>query len=166
MRCRSIVILAVAVLLACASGCCTLCRHGSAKKEKGQQAVALSDVPAPARATIQRLTEGGHIKKIEKEQKGATAIYDVEAQVRGKDVEYDVDSSGTILTSEESVEYATLPAAVRVAAENYFGSGEGLKASRELEEGKTFYEVEGRKGGAKRTVKLTDSGQIVEEENE
>jgi uncharacterized membrane protein YkoI len=136
----------------------------AAKKEAPAQAVALSDVPEPARAIIEKLIAGGEIKKIEKEETGGTVIYDVEARVGDKDVEYDVASDGKVLTAEESVPYSSVPAAVRAAAEKYFGSAEGLKASKEIEEGKTFYEVEGKKGGAAVALKLDDTGKIVEEE--
>lgn len=125
-----------------------------------QPKVALSDLPAPARSTIQKLTAGGTIRALDKEKKGGTAIYDVEATVRGKDVEYDVDGAGKVLTSEESVPYASLPAAVRSAAEKYFGSRAGLTASKELEGGKTFYAVAGKKGSAKKELRLTETGQI------
>jgi hypothetical protein len=45
-----------------------------------------------------------------------------------------------------------------------FGSAEGLKASKELEKGQTFYEVEGKKAAATPVLKLTDKGKIIEEE--
>jgi len=48
----------------------------------------------------------------------------------------------------------------------YFGTAEQFPASREIEGGKTFYEVEGKKERAKVTIKLTDTGTIVEEEKE
>jgi uncharacterized membrane protein YkoI len=107
---------------------------------------------------------GGEIKKIDKEEEAGKVIYDVEGTSRGKDVEYDVASDGTVLTSEESVPYASLPQAVRAAVEKYFGSAEGIKASRELEKGETFYEVTGKKAGATKELKLTDKGKIIEEE--
>ena len=126
--------------------------------------MSLSDVPEPAGETIERLTAGGEIKKIEKEETGGTAIYDVEARLKDKDVEYDVASDGKVLTAEESVPYSSLPAAVRAAVEKYFGSAEGLKASKEIEDGKIFYEVEGKKGGAVIALKLDETGKILEEE--
>jgi uncharacterized membrane protein YkoI len=155
--------LAVAVVFVGLSGCELLSR--CCGKAKGtEEAVALSDVPGPARAAIEELTAGGEIKKIDREMKGGTAIYDVEARVGGVDVEYDVDAGGNVLSSERSVDYASLPAVVRAAAENYFGSLEGLEASREIESGRTFYEVAGQKDGAKRELKLTEDGKVVEDE--
>jgi hypothetical protein len=57
-----------------------------------------------------------------------------------------------------------LPVVVKNAVQKYFGSAEGLKASREIEKGKTFYEVEGSKAGATIALKLTETGKIIEEE--
>jgi uncharacterized membrane protein YkoI len=133
------------------------------KKETPAQQVALAQVPEPARAAIEKLTAGGKIQKIEKAQEEGKTIYDVEATVRGVDVEYDVAADGTVLTRGQSVPYASLPRAVQNAAEKYFGSATGLKASVEVEGEKTFYEVGGPNGKA---LKLSDTGQIVEEENE
>ena len=155
----------VAALFVVFSGCSLFSGHGGWEKE-GQQQSALSDVPAPVRATIERLTAGGRIEEIVSEKEGDIVIYDVEAQVGGKHVEYDVDSSGKILTSGEDVPYEAVPQAVRAAAEKYFGASEGLQAFREIEGGKTFYEIAGRKGTVERELKLTDAGQIAADEQE
>lgn len=153
----------VAILIAGLFGCNAISGRAE-KKEAPAQAVSLSDLPAPARATIERLTAGGKVKSIEKQGSGGTVIYDVEARVKDKDVEYDVAGDGKVLTAEESVPYSSLPAAVRAAVGKYFGSAEGLKASKEIEDGKIFYEVEGKKGGAVIALKLDETGKILEEE--
>jgi len=163
MRCRVLFSVAAVVLAVGLSGCKCL-SGGGETKEAPAQAVKLSDVPAPARAEIEKLTAGGEITKIDKEGEGDKAIYDVEGKVKDKNVEYDVAADGKVLSSEESVPYASLPEPVRTAAARYFGSGEGLSASRELEKGKTFYEVEGKKGEATITLKLTEKGKIIEKE--
>jgi uncharacterized membrane protein YkoI len=163
MQYRILQAVLVAALIVGLWGCAAICGKG-AREQAGAKAISLSDVPAPARATIERLTAGGEIKKLERAEEEGKVIYDVEGTVGGKTVEYDVASDGTVLTSEASVPYASLPQVVRAAAEKYFGSAEGLKASRELEKGQTFYEVEGKKGGATRALKLTDKGKIIEEE--
>lgn len=154
----------VAALIAGISGCSSVSRPG-AKTNASAQHVTLSAVPEPARVVIERLVAGGEIKKIEREEVGGKVIYDVEATVGEKDVEYDVAGDGTVLTAEESVPYASLPAAVQAAAQKYFGSTAELRASREVEDGKTFYEVEGRKKSNRVVaLKLTDTERIIEEE--
>jgi len=136
------------------------------KKEAPAQAVKLSDVPGPAKAAIDKLMAGGEITKIDQEGQGDKAIYDVEGKSQGKNVEYDVAANGTVLSSEESVPYASLPAPVRTAVVRYFGTDQGLSASKEVEKAKTSYEVEGKKGPATVTLKLSDTGKILEKEKE
>jgi uncharacterized membrane protein YkoI len=156
------------VVIVGVTGCCCSGKKGEKgeAKEAAEQKVSLAQVPGPARAAIEKLTAGGTIKSIEKEEKDGKAIYDVEASVQGRDVEYDIAADGTVLTSEQGVPYDSLPLAVRSAAEKYFGSAAGLKGAVEKEGDKTFYEVEGKKGKNPVALKLTNTGQIVEEEKE
>ncbi|MCL5279894.1 MAG: hypothetical protein M1376_08325 [Planctomycetes bacterium] len=169
-RCVFQIIVAV-ILIVGVTGCCGACKRGekaegAETKEAPAQQVSLSQVPEPARAAIEKVTAGGKIKKIEKAEEGGKTIYDVEATLRDRDVEYDIAADGTILTSEQAVPYTSVPLVVRNAAEKYFGSATGLKGFVELEEGKTFYEISGKKGKTPMTIKLTDTGQIIEEEKE
>jgi uncharacterized membrane protein YkoI len=171
MQCRAFQTIVAVILLVGGTGCCGLCKKGEKPegvepKEAPAQQVSLSDVPAPARAVIEKVTAGGTIKKIEKEEVDGRTIYDIEATMRDRDVEYDIAADGTILTSGQTIPYSAVPLVVRNAAQKYFGSAEGLKAFVELEEGKTFYEISGTKDGGPMTIKLTDTGQIVEEERE
>lgn len=163
MQYRILQSILVSVMVVGISGCDALSGRAE-KKESPGQTVSLADITLPARATIERLTSGGEIKKIEREEVSGKVIYDVEVRVGEKDVEYDVAGDGTVLTAQESVAYATLPLAVQAAAQKYFGSAAGLKTAREVEGDEVFYEVEGKKGAATVTLKLTDTGQITEEE--
>ena len=135
-----------------------------AKEEKDEKSLSVKDLPAAARATVEKLTTGGTVKKIDKEEENGKVFFDVEATVKGKDVEYDIAEDGTILVSEESVEFSSLPAAVSTAVEKYFGSATGLKASKAIEKGATTYEVEGKKDGMGVTLTLDETGKIIEEE--
>ena len=136
------------------------------KNEDKPQRVVLADLPAPARAAVEKWLAGGTIKKIEKETEDGKVVFDVEATVKGKHAEADIAADGTVLTTEESVAYDSLPKAVRDAAEKYFGSAKGLNASEEIEKGKASYEIEGQKDNKKVTLKFDDAGKILEEEKE
>jgi hypothetical protein len=163
MRDRLALIAVVAAALAIPLGCSVSAEH-SEEGDAGGHMISLSDLPAPARSAIEGVTAGGKIEKIGREIEGGVIVYDVEAQVGGKHVEYDIDANGNILTSEEEVPYESLPASVRAAVEDYFGSSEGVMASREIEKGETFYEVAGTEGTERAEIKLTGSGRIVEED--
>ena len=180
MQCRAFQVGVAAILMVAVTGCCNLCKRGE-KAEKPEtapqaekvetneapaQQVSLSDVPEPARAVIEKVTTGGQIKKIEKAEEGGKTIYDVEATMRDRDVEYDIAADGTILTSGQTVPYTSVPLVVRNAAEKYFGSAAGLQASKEVENSKTLYEVEGKKKGKEVALRLAAAGQILEEEKQ
>ncbi len=150
------------VLVSGVTGCSSL----RGQKEPAAVQVSLVQVPEPARTTIVRLTSGAVIKKIEQTQEGGRTVYDVEGTLGDREVEYDVAADGTILTSGQTVPFESLPVTIRAAAVDYFGLSPVLKAFVEVEGGKTFYEVEAKKGKSLVTLKLTDTGEIVEEEKE
>src|SRR5574340_570843 len=116
-------VMVAGVLLVGTTSCSSLGPGKKAEtKEAPAQQVSLSDVPAPARAAIEKVTAGGKIRQLEKAEEGGKTIYDVEATVGGREVEYDITADGTILTAGQSVPYASVPLVVRHAAEKYFGS--------------------------------------------
>ncbi len=147
-----------------ALGVSTFTSLKAAEKQAAPQMVTLADVPAAVRATIEKEIPGAKIKSIEKEDEDGKVVYDVEAKFEGKHVEMDIASDGSILSRENEVPYASLPAAVKSAAEKYFGSAADLEASKEVAGGKTSYEVEGKQAGQKVTLKLDDTGKLLEEE--
>lgn len=136
------------------------------ENEDKPKQVALADLPAPARAAVEKWLAGGTIKNIEKEDEDGKVIYDVEATVNGKHAEADIAADGTVLTTEEEVAFDSLPKVVRDAAEKHFGSAKDLNASKEIEKDKASYEVEGKKDDKKVTLKFDDTGKILEEEKE
>ena len=119
-----------------------------------EQRVSLAQMSAPARTTVEKETAGGKIDQIDKEVEKGKVVYDVEATVGGKHVEFLIaDADGAVLGTETEIEFNQLPEPVRAAAEKYFGTSAGLKAMKGVEYGQTHYEIEGPKGG--KTVEVT-----------
>lgn len=147
---------AILLLLAVATaaggaGCAS--NHGGGKQAAGRR-VSLTELSDPARATVNRVTAGGQVDKIEKEVERGKVVYDVEATVGGQHVEFLIgDADGAVLGTETSIEYRELPEAVRVAAEKYFDRAKPLKAMKGVEYGETSYEIEGPRKG--KTVEVT-----------
>ena len=116
--------------------------------------VSVSQLSAPARATVERVTAGGRVERIDKEVERGKTVYDVEATVGGKHMEYVVaDTDGAVLGTEMPIAFNELPQPVQAAAEKYFGRTTELTVMKGDEYGETHYEVEGRKHG--RTVEVT-----------
>ena len=142
---RLIIALLLAVGVAGLVAGCASSRTGSSQKEVS---VSLAELSEPARATVKKVTAGGQVDEMIKEVERGKTVYDVEATVGGKHVEFLIaDADGAVLGTEVPIEFNQLPEAVRAAAEKYFGSATGLKAMKGLEYGETHYEVEGKKDG-------------------
>jgi hypothetical protein len=100
------------------------------------------------------VTAGGQVDKLTREVEKGKVIYDVEATVGGRHVEFLIaDADGAVLGTEVPVEFNELPEPVRAAAEKYFGGTTGLKAMKGVEYGETHYELEGPRNG--KTVEVT-----------
>ncbi len=127
------------------------CASNKAAKEVR---VSLPQLSPPARATVEKLTVGGAVDKIDREFERGKVVYDVEATLAGKHVEYLIaDSNGEVLGTENEIEFSQLPEPVRAAAVKYFAATSGLKAMKGIEYGETHYEIEGPKNG--KTVEVT-----------
>ena len=132
-------------------------------KEEKAQRVSLSEMSASARATVEKVTAGGQVARIDKEVERGKLVYDVEATVGGKHVEYLIDDAdGSVLGTETSIEFNQLPEPVRAAAEKFFGSSSGLKAMKGEEFGETSYEIEGSKKGKVVEVTFDPNGKRTE----
>lgn len=57
------------------------------------------ELPAPALATVDRLTAGGELWTLRRREYGGMTVYDITAKVHGKDVRYEIASDGTVLAT-------------------------------------------------------------------
>ena len=142
----SLVVVLAAGLTGLAVGCAS-----ASKKEKD---VSMTELSQPARAAVEKVTAGGQVDKLTREVEKGKVVYDVEATVGGKHVEFLIaDADGAVLGTEVPVDFSELPEPVRAAAEKYFGGTTGLKAMKGVEYGETHYELEGPRNG--KTVEVT-----------
>lgn len=68
--------------------------------------------------------------------------------------------------SETKIQFHDLPAAVQTAAQQQSKGSSVRGYSKELEGGKTYYEVETRSGGKNKDILLDERGSVVEIEQE
>jgi uncharacterized membrane protein YkoI len=124
--------------------------------------VTLAQLPPAAQASVTKAAAGGKVDKITRERERGKTVYDVEATVDGKHLEFLIaDADGAVLGTEVPIDYSELPAAVRSASEKYFGSANGLKAMKGVEYGETSYEIEGKKNGKRVEVTFDPTGKQV-----
>ena len=132
----------------------------STKEDGNKEArVPLADLSAPARATVERVIAGGQVDQISREVERGRTVYDVEATVDGRHLEFLIaDSDGEVLGTEVPIGFSELPSPVQAAAKAYFGTSDGLTIMKGVEFGATQYEVEGQKNGQTVEVSFDPSG--------
>jgi hypothetical protein len=150
---------AASILAVGLTGLTSGCATGKKGEPAKEQRVRLAQISAPARATVEKITVGGKVDQIDKEVERGKVVYDVEATLGGKHVEYLIaDADGEVLGTEVSIAYREVPKSVRAAAEKYFDSAYGLTVMKGVEYGETHYEIEGLKNGKKVEATFDPSG--------
>jgi uncharacterized membrane protein YkoI len=103
------------------------------------------------------------VDKITKEVERGQTVYDVEATVGGKHMEYVIaEADGKVLGTEVPVEFTELPEPVRVAVSKHFETTAGLTIMKGVEYGETHYEIEGQKNGKMVEVTFDPEGKRAE----
>lgn len=138
-------------------GCYSQQKDKSSSSE--ETPIAADQMSAPAHATLVKMVAGGRVEKVTKETEHGVQVYDVEATVNGQHVEYLIaDADGKVLGTEFPIAFSELPEPVRMAAEKYFGTTQGLSAMKGEEYGQVQYEVEGMKDGKRAEVTFDPTG--------
>ena len=161
---RSIMTFLMAVGLTALTAACASNRATTERKEDAVTRISLAEMTAPARAAVEKLTVGGKVEKIDKEVEKGKEIYDVEATVNGKHMEYAIATDGAVVGTETGISFGELPEAVQTAAAKYFGGTTGLDPARVEENGQTVYEIEGKKNGKKVAATFDTTGKLAGEE--
>jgi hypothetical protein len=150
--------LVLAVGVALAAGCGT-----SGNGEGSSVSVSLEDLPPAARATVQKLTAGGRIERIDREVENGQVVYDVEATVGGKHREWLVaDSNGAVLGTETEIAFGQLPAPVQAAAAQYFDNTTSLTVLKVEEFGQVSYEITGPRNGKTTEAQFDPTGKLID----
>ena len=87
----------VIVSLAALAGCAS---HGGHHEDK-EVPVAMNDLPAAVRATLNRESAGGKVTEVEKEMKNGKTIYSADMLVNGVAWDITVAEDGTVISKEK-----------------------------------------------------------------
>ena len=161
---RSIVTSLAAVAVTALTAACASNSATTERKEDAAARITLAELTTPDRAAVEKLTAGGKVEKIDKETEKGKEVYDVEATVNGKHMEYTIATDGSVVGTETGIDFSELPKAVQTAAEKYFGGTTGLAPARVEEDGQTAYEIEGKKNGKTVAATFDTMGKLAGEE--
>ena len=136
---------------------------GPAGKPK-KEAIAMDDIPAPAREAITRLLAGVKPEKLEKETKKEGELYVAKWSGDAGESEVKVLADGTLIESRLPIALADLPAEVKLAAEAALPRPDeadySVKKGVGKDKDKTEYEARAEIAGEKVHLKITADGQV------
>jgi uncharacterized membrane protein YkoI len=136
------------------------------EKEEKEAKLKMKDLPTVVQQTVQEQSKGAKIVGLSKEEDKGQTIYEVEMKVGGHGKDLLIDSKGAVVSIEEEVQLASLPAAVQTAIKSIVGNGkmtklESLTKGNKLE----AYEMLVKKEGKESEIKLDPTtGKILPEE--
>ena len=85
--------------------------------------VKMEDLPAAVQQAVKEQIKSATLVGFSKEIENGKTTYEAETKVNGKSRDIEFDSKGAVLTIEEEVDLATIPAAVRTAIEQKAAGG-------------------------------------------
>lgn len=89
----------------------------------GEKKIRRADLPPAVLKTADELARTATIVGFAKETEGGKTVYEVETKVGGKTRDVTIDGEGKIITVEEEVDLASIPAPARAAIEKAAGDG-------------------------------------------
>ena len=133
------------------------------KPEESERAVSAGEVPAAARAALEKLAAGAPLSAFSEEVEHGHTFYEGSFTASsGHGVDALVTPAGDLVEIEERVDLAGVPAAVAQAAQAAAGQAELRFEKKTL----VLYEVKFRQGSHVHELVLTPDARRVEEEVE
>jgi hypothetical protein len=136
-----------------------------ASKEKGgdsERSVKMRDLPAAVQQTVREQSRGAKIRGLSVETENGLTNYEVELRVNGHTRDVLIDPSGAVVSVEEQVALASLPAAVRTAIVQAAGGGRVVLVESISKAGVVeAYEAHVRRGRKTVEVKVGPDGQTI-----
>src|SRR5262249_4310558 len=139
---RALVILAAAVL-----------GIGAAEKK-----VSVKALPPAVRDAVKQQSAGAKLRGFTQEVEDGKTIYEAEMTLNGHGKDVSFDPAGNVVSVEEEVTLASIPAEARAAIQKAVGTGKLNKVELVTENGKTFYEAALRRDGKSLEIQVDAQG--------
>ncbi len=145
------------------SGCksSSLITEPSAEDERG---IALADMPAPARDSIEKLASGTRIEECRTELDKGIRMYSAAFERNGRDVEVEVFADGRVCCVETEATLDELPRDVRAAALSHLGDTNVKQCITKESAGVTTYIIQGKRDRKSVSVELDRTGKLITKE--
>ena len=131
----------------------------SALLAKAESKIKFESLPAPVQQAVkQEQSKGATLMGLAKEVEAGKTLYEAEFKVANRSRDIMFDSAGKAVTFEDEVAIDSIPAGARDAIRKFVAKGELIRTEAVTENGKTFYEVQVKKGVRKVETKVNADG--------
>lgn len=122
----------------------------------------MKDLPAPVQATVKEVSKGASLRGLAMETENGKTYYEAELMVKGHSKDVTIDPDGKIVTIEEQVTMASLPAAAKAEILKQAGKGKILLVESITENNSIVaYEAHVKTAGKISEVKVDPNGNPV-----
>ena len=136
----------------------------SASEQDTETRVKMKDLPAAVQKTVLEQSKGATVRGLTKEVEDGKTFYELELKVNGHTKDVLMDPAGAIVTIEEQVTLASLPAAVRTAFETQAGKAKILLVESITQNNAIVaYEAHLKKAGKESEIKVKPDRTLLPE---
>lgn len=127
-----------------------------------EKKIKMKDLPPPVQAAVKDLTKDNAVLAgLAKEVENGKTLYEAEFKVNGHTKDVTMDETGKIVTTEEEVSLASLPAPAREAMQKAVGKRKLVRLEAVTKDGTTYYEGLVKSGLKKTEVKIDPAGNTI-----
>ena len=130
-----------------------------------EKLIKYGDLPPAVQKTAQAETKGATVKGYSKEVAKGRVVYEVETVTDGKSRDISIDSSGTVIETEQQVSLDRVPTGARAAIGKAAERGSILKVEEVKSDSETAYEAQILSNGKHREVRVHADGSPAPEQD-
>jgi uncharacterized membrane protein YkoI len=124
-----------------------------------QKKLTLKDLPPAVQKTVEENLKGGEIKAIDREKEKGVTQYEIESILNGKHRDFNVDTKGNLVETEEEISIESIPAPAKAAILKKAGGGKVGTVEVVAKGGAIYYEAAfTTKNGTKSEVLVKPDG--------
>lgn len=139
-----------------------VCLVPASLAQETEKRVRMKDLPAPVQATVKEVSKGATLRGLAMETENGKTYYEAELMVKGHSKDVTIDPDGKIVTIEEQVTMASLPAAAKAEILKQAGKGKILLVESITENNSIVaYEAHVKTAGKISEVKVDPNGNPV-----
>jgi uncharacterized membrane protein YkoI len=127
-----------------------------------EKKIAMRDLPPAVQEAVKQQTKTATLRGLTTEVEEGRTVYEAEFKVGGRTKDITYDSAANILSTEEEIDLAKIPAPARAAIRKAAAGGTLVLVEDVTEGTARFYEAHIKRGGKETEFKVDAAGKTVQ----